>query len=224
MDIDKFIYNTYKIHPLLYNNGFVTTDKKNENFLKHIIEFKSFLMAYYMVRKLYEEPDELDTLLIHCVYSLNSDYILAQCGNHKIEASSFIDKSYFEQKLKYYMSDIFEYLKDDFYMPEYCYQSLINSPLSNELEVSDDNFYSRFYNGRIKHLVILLDYCYQNLEDFNRIYFNLKMDLDLTDELDEKLFEIKEKELHEQLLDKIICGLCYEINPDFRNFLRNLKV
>ena len=159
MDIDNFIYNTYKIHPLLYNNGLVTIDKKNENFLKHIVEFKSFLMAYYMVRKLYDEPDELDTLLIRCVISLNSDYILAQCGNHKIEASSFIDKSYFEQKLKYYMSDIFEYLKDDFYMPEYCYQSLINSPLSIELEVSDDDFYSRFYNGRIGHLIMLLDYC-----------------------------------------------------------------
>jgi len=46
MDIDKFIFNTFKIHPLLFYNGFVTTDKKNENYLKHVLEFKSFLMVY----------------------------------------------------------------------------------------------------------------------------------------------------------------------------------
>ncbi len=37
-------------------------------------------------------------------------------------------------------------------------------------------------------------------------------------------FHNVEKELHEQLLDKIICGFCYEINPDFRNYLRNLEI
>ena len=120
------------------------------------------------------------------------------------------------------MSDIFEYLKDDFFMPEYCYQSLINSPLSLDLEVSDDDFNSRFYHSRIKHLIMLLDYSYHNPEEFNSIYFKLMVDLDITDELDEILFKERVKQLNEQLLEKIICGLSYEINPVFKNYLRNL--
>jgi hypothetical protein len=50
------------------------------------------------------------------------------------------------------------------------------------------------------------------------------MDLDITNELEETLFEEREKLLNEQLLEKIIIGLCYEINPDFRNYLRNLEI
>jgi len=61
-------------------------------------------------------------------------------------------------------------------------------------------------------------------KEFDSIYFNLKMDLDITNELEETLFEEREKLLNEQLLEKIIIGLCYEINPDFRNYLRNLEI
>lgn len=225
MDIDKFIFNTFKIHPLLFNNGFVTTDKKNENYLKHVLEFKSFLMAYYLVRKLCDEPKELDRLFMDCVNTLDNDYYFAQHGAPlKIKASSFIDKSYFEQKLRYYMTDIFEYLKDDFFIPEYCYQSLINSPLSNEFEVSDDDLYSSFYEKRIKHIIMVLDYSYNNPKEFDNIYFELQMELDITDELDENLFEERQKQLNEQLLEKIISDLGYEISQDFRNYLCRLEI
>ena len=225
MDINKFISNTIITHPLLFNNGFVTTDKKNENYLKHVLEFKSFIMAYYLVKKLYDEPEEMDRLFIRSLYTLYDDYFLAQYSEPlNIKPSPFIDKRYFEKKLRYYMTDIFEYLKDDFFIPEYCYQSLINSPLSNELECSDDDFYSRFYEMRIKQIIMLLDYSYHNPKEFDSIYFNLKMDLDINNELEETLFEEREKLLNEQLLEKIIIGLCYEISPDFRNYLRNLEI
>lgn len=225
MNIDKFISNTIKIHPLLFNNGFVTTDRKNENYLKHLLEFKSFILAYYLVKKLYDEPEKLDILFTDCVNTLDNDYFLAQYSEPlNIKASSFIDKRYFDQKLRFYMTDIFEYIRDVFFTPEYCYQSLINSPLSNELEVSDDDFYSRFYNNRIKHLIILLDYSYHNAEEFNRLYLNLKMDLDITDELDETQFEEREKQLNELLLEKVISGFSYEINQDFRNYILNLNM
>jgi hypothetical protein len=225
MDINKFISNTIITYPLLFNNGFVTKDKKNENYLKHMLEFKSFIMAYYLVKKLYDEPEEMDRLFIRSRSTLDDDYFLAQYSEPlNIKPSPFIDKRYFEQKLRYYMTDIFEYLKDDFFIPEYCYQSLINSPLSNELECSDDDFYSRFYEMRIKQIIVLLDYSYHNPKEFDSIYFNLKMDLDINNELEETLFEEREKLLNEQLLEKIIIGLCYEINPDFRNYLRNLEI
>ena len=225
MDINKFISNTIITHPLLFNNGFVTTDKKNENYLKHVLEFKSFIMAYYLVKKLYDEPEEMDRLFIRSLSTLDDDYFLAQYSEPlNIKPSPFIDKRYFEKKLRYYMTDIFEYLKDDFFIPEYCYQSLINSPLSNELECSDDDFYSRFYEMRIKQIIMLLDYSYHNPKEFDSIYFNLKMDLDINNELEETLFEEREKLLNEQLLEKIIIGLCYEISPDFRNYLRNLEI
>lgn len=224
MDIDKFIFDTIKTHPLLFNNGFVTTDKKSENYIKHVLEFKSFLMAFYIVKKLYDEPEEVDRLLINCANTLDDDYLIAQYSEPlNIKASTFIDKRYFHQKLRYYMTDIFEYLRDDFFIPEYCYQSLINSPLSNVIECSDDDFYSRFYNNRIKHLIMVLDYSYHNTDEFNSIYFNLKMDLDITDELDETIFEERVKQLNEQLLEKIISELSYEISPDFRNYLLNLN-
>ena len=225
MDINKFISNTIITYPLLFNNGFVTKDKKNENYLKHMLEFKSFIMAYYLVKKLYDEPEEMDRLFIRSLSTLDDDYFLAQYSEPlNIKPSPFIDKRYFEQKLRYYMTDIFEYLKDDFFIPEYCYQSLINSPLSNELECSDDDFYSRFYEMRIKQIIILLDYSYHNPKEFDSIYFNLKMDLDITNELEETLFEEREKLLNEQLLEKIISGICYEISPDFRNYLLNLNM
>lgn len=225
MDIDKFISNTIKTHPLLFNNGFVTTDKKNDNYLKHLLEFKAFLMANYLVKKLYDEPEEVDRLMNNCVSTLDYDYdyFIAQFSEQLNSKSSvFIDKSYFKLKLRYYMTEIFEYIRDVFFIPEYCYQSLINSPLSNELEVSDDDFYSRFYNNRIKHLIILLDYSYHNPEEFNRIYLYLKMDLDITDELDETIFEERERQLNQQLLEKVISELRYEINQDFRNYILNL--
>lgn len=225
MDINKFISNTIITYPLLFNNGFVTKDKKNENYLKHMLEFKSFIMAYYLVKKLYDEPEEMDRLFIRSLSTLDDDYFLAQYSEPlNIKPSPFIDKRYFEQKLRYYMTDIFEYLKDDFFIPEYCYQSLINSPLSNELECSDDDFYSRFYEMRIKQIIMLLDYSYHNPKEFDSIYFNLKMDLDITNELEETLFEEREKLLNEQLLEKIISGICYEISPDFRNYLLNLNM
>jgi hypothetical protein len=70
---------------------------------------------------------------------------------------------------------------------------------------------------------MVLDYSYHNTDEFNSIYFNLKMDLDITDELDETIFEERVKQLNEQLLEKIITELCYEISPDFRNYLLNLN-
>jgi hypothetical protein len=50
------------------------------------------------------------------------------------------------------------------------------------------------------------------------------MDLDITNELEETLFEEREKLLNEQLLEKIISGICYKISPDFRNYLLNLNM
>jgi hypothetical protein len=225
MNIDEFISNTIITHPLLFNNGLVTKDKKNENYLKHILEFKSFIMAYYMVKKLYDEPEEMDRLFIRCVSTLNDDYFLAQYSEPlNIKPSPFIDKRYFEQKLRYYMTDIFGYLKDDFFIPEYCYQSLIISPLSNELECSDELFYSRFYETRIKQIIMLLDYSYHNPKEFDSIHFKLEIDLDIPNELDETLYEEREKQLNEHLLEKIISELCYEINQDFRNYILKLTV
>lgn len=225
MNIDEFVSKTIITHPLLFNNGFVTKDKKNENYLKHIIEFKSFILAYYLVKKLYDEPEEMDRLFRGCASTLDTDYFLAQYSEPlNIKPSPFIDRRYFEEKLRYYMTDIFEYLKDDFFIPEYCYQSLINSPLSNKLECSDDDFYSKLYEMRIKHTIMILDYSYNNPKEFDNIHFKLELDLDLPDEPDETLYEEREKQLNEQLLEKIINGLCYEINQDFRNYLRNLEI
>jgi len=193
--------------------------------MKNVVLNMGSTSAYYLVRKLCDEPKELDRLFMDCVNTLDNDYLFAQYGEPlKIKASSFIDKSYFEQKLRYYMTDIFEYLKDDFFIPEYCYQSLIKSPLSNELEVSDDDFYSRFYEIRIKQIIVLLDYSYNNPKEFDNIYFELQMELDITDELDKNLFEKRQKQLNEQLLEKIISDLGYEISQDFRNYLCRLEI